>query len=71
MSQSISSGTSNMPIEAQKALKGVSYPVDKRALLDTARSNGADESVLAALETLPEREYESPADISKGLGIEQ
>jgi hypothetical protein len=71
MSDSDSSGAAKRPIDIQKALKGISYPADKQTLLDTARANGADESVLAALEALPEQEYASPADVSKGVGNEE
>ncbi|MEA3172730.1 MAG: hypothetical protein QOF42_141 [Gammaproteobacteria bacterium] len=62
--------TPRSPIEVQKALKGVSYPADKQTLLETARSNGADEDVTAALEALPDGEYASPAEVSKGVGNE-
>jgi hypothetical protein len=71
MSQSDSSGAAKAPIDIQKSLKGISYPADKKTLLDTARSNGADEAVLAALEALPEQKYASPADVSKGVGKEE
>ncbi len=53
-------------IDVQKALKGASYPADKASLLDTAKGNGADDEVLDALERLPEQEYGSPAEVSKG-----
>ncbi|MCP2249260.1 DUF2795 domain-containing protein [Lentzea aerocolonigenes] len=52
------------PIEIQKYLSGVDYPVTKRQLLDKARENGADEDVLAALEKLPERDYNGPNAVS-------
>jgi hypothetical protein len=57
-------------IDVQKALKGASYPADKASLLDTAKGNGADDEVLDALERLPEQEYGSPAEVSKGVGNE-
>jgi hypothetical protein len=52
------------PIEIQKYLSGVDYPVTKQQLLETARSNGADDDVLAALEGLPERDYNGPNAVS-------
>lgn len=52
------------PIEIQKYLSGVDYPVTKQKLLDKARDNGADEDVLAALEKLPERDYNGPNAVS-------
>lgn len=58
-------------IDVQKALKGASYPADKRSLLEKARENGADEEVMEALGALPDREFANPADVSKGVGNEE
>jgi hypothetical protein len=63
-------GSLNKFIDVQKALKGVSYPADKDTLLETARSNGADEEVIDALTALADQEYGSPAEVSKGVGNE-
>ncbi|MFC3896150.1 DUF2795 domain-containing protein [Lentzea rhizosphaerae] len=52
------------PIEIQKYLSGVDYPVTKQNLLDKASENGAGEDVLAALERLPERDYNGPNAVS-------
>lgn len=52
------------PIEIQKYLSGVDYPVTKEQLLEKARDNGAGEDVLAALEKLPERDYNGPNAVS-------
>jgi hypothetical protein len=53
------------PIQLQKALKGTKYPAQKQALLDSAKTNGADESIMAALRELPETDYNRPSDVSK------
>ncbi len=53
------------PIQIQKYLKGVDYPANKRALIDAARDHGADESVCASLEQLPDKEFQTPADVSE------
>ncbi len=52
------------PIQIQKYLKGVDYPTDKETLIQTARQQGADESVCASLEQLPDEEFQTPADVS-------
>ena len=52
------------PIQIQKYLSGVDYPVTKEQLLEKARDNGAGEDVLAALEKLPERDYNGPNAVS-------
>ncbi|MEN3297578.1 MAG: hypothetical protein V7642_6831 [Burkholderiales bacterium] len=56
------------PIQVQKYLKGVDYPVDKRKLLETARKEGADENILKTLEQLPEKKYDAPVDVSQEIG---
>ncbi|ADG20222.1 hypothetical protein QF000_001555 [Paraburkholderia atlantica] len=57
-------------IDVQKALKGASYPADKDSLIETAKANGADDDVLQRLQDLPDQQYQSPADVSKGVGNE-
>ena len=52
------------PIEIQKYLSGVDYPVTKQNLLDKASENGAGEDVLTALERLPECDYNGPNAVS-------
>jgi predicted outer membrane protein len=56
------------PIQIQKYLKGVDYPASKRALLDKARSMGADENICQSLEQLPEEDFQTPADVSQAFG---
>jgi hypothetical protein len=56
------------PIQIQKYLKGVDYPVNKQDLLDHAKQQGADENILSTLEQLSDEEFETPADVSKAIG---
>lgn len=58
------------PIQAQKFLSGVNYPAGRDDLVKNAEQSGADENVLEALRGLDDREYDSPADVSKGIGAE-
>jgi hypothetical protein len=55
------------PIDIQKALGGVSYPARKEDLVSNAEGSGADDTVLEALRGIPDKEYESPADVSKAV----
>src|SRR2546423_8145081 len=48
------------PIQVQKHLGGVDYPVDKATLLDTAKREGADENMMGWLERLPNGSFDSP-----------
>jgi len=55
------------PIQIQKFLGGIDYPVDKKTILSTAKDQGADEPVLKALEAIPDGEYDAPTAISKAV----
>ncbi|MFN8593237.1 MAG: DUF2795 domain-containing protein [Thermomicrobiales bacterium] len=55
------------PIQIQTYLKGVDYPAGKTDLLGRAEQEGADEEVRRALESLPDREFQSPAEVSESL----
>jgi hypothetical protein len=61
-------GNTPNPIELQRALKGVDYPATREQLLDKARQAGADDSITGALEQIPDREYEDPAQVSEAVG---
>jgi hypothetical protein len=53
------------PIEVQKSLKGIDYPVHKKDLIQHAKKLGGSDKVLEALESLPDKEYTTAADVSK------
>ena len=55
------------PIQVQKFLGGMDYPVTKDTILSTAKDSGADEAVLSALGNIPDREYSGPNAISHEL----
>lgn len=59
------------PIQVQKFLKGLDYPADKKAVLDKARSEGADDNVLDTLGRIPDRRYDGPNAISKEIGASE
>jgi Protein of unknown function (DUF2795) len=56
------------PIEVEKHLKGVDYPVNKQELVKHARKQGANKEVLETLKDLPEESFKSPIDVSKAIG---
>ncbi|TWG87258.1 uncharacterized protein DUF2795 [Cupriavidus gilardii J11] len=61
-------GEEPSPIDVQKSLKGLDFPASKEDIVSRARDGGASDDILSELEQLPEREYQTPADISKELG---
>jgi hypothetical protein len=56
------------PIQVQRLLSGVDYPADKRDLVRAATDQGADEETRDTLQQLPDREFDSPADVSSAIG---
>lgn len=56
------------PIQIQKFLGGLDYPVSKQDILDKAKQEGADKKVMDALEQIPEQEYKSPVAVSRAVG---
>jgi Protein of unknown function (DUF2795) len=56
------------PIQVQKFLKGVDYPVNRQQIVDTAKRQGADENVMQALQRLPERQYNGPNAVAEEIG---
>jgi hypothetical protein len=56
------------PAKIQKFLGGLDYPVQKQQLVERAREEGADREVLALIERLPDREYDSPVGVSREIG---
>ncbi|MGB9938364.1 DUF2795 domain-containing protein [Methanosarcina sp.] len=56
------------PIEVQKALKNIDYPVNKKQLIEHAKKHDASREVIEVLEDLPDKEYANAADVSKEFG---
>lgn len=56
------------PIQVEKFLKGLDYPVSKKDLIKYAQQHGADQNVLAVLSRLPDQTYDGPVGVSKAIG---
>jgi hypothetical protein len=53
------------PIEVQKALKDIDYPVHKKDLIKHAKKHDASDKVIEVLEDLPDKEYKNATDVSR------
>lgn len=53
------------PIQVQKYLGGIDYPVSRQQLVDHAKDAGAPEEVLNALQNIPDDEYTSPTQVTE------
>jgi hypothetical protein len=56
------------PVQLQKYLGGLDYPVSKQDLVRRAQEKGADNEVLQTLRSLPTDEFNSPNDVSEAVG---
>ena len=56
-----------IPIDVHLYLVGMPYPASKETIVETARGGGADDNVLEELESLPDREYDSPEDVTAAV----
>lgn len=56
------------PANITHHLKGIDFPANKQDLFQTAQENGADEDILEVLDTMPDVDYESMADVMKAYG---
>lgn len=55
------------PIQIQRYLSGVDYPCNRDGIVRAARSNGADDEVLRALEDMPDRTFNGPNAVSEAV----
>ena len=67
-SQRRSGASTANPIEVQRFLEGVGYPTRKERLAEEARSRGASRDVRETIERLPERQFDSPTEVSEAIG---
>lgn len=56
------------PAQVESYLKGIKFPASKQEIIRQAQDNGADKPALNILESLKDKEYNSPIDISKSIG---
>lgn len=61
-------GKSPSPVDVQKALKGMDYPASKADVVQCAERSHADSHVVDMLKRIPDREYDTPASVSKEVG---
>ncbi|HST72888.1 MULTISPECIES: DUF2795 domain-containing protein [Kocuria] len=55
------------PIELQKHLGGLDYPVSKEDVVRKAEDSGAGDTVLEALRNLPDKTFEKPTDVTEAV----
>lgn len=56
------------PANITHYLKGVDFPASKADLEKCAEQNNAEADVMEVIRALPDEQYESMADVTKGVG---
>ncbi len=56
------------PAQVEKFIKGIKFPASKQQLIEQAEGNNANDDVLNILENVPDKQFNSPVDISKAIG---
>lgn len=54
-----------LPMETEKVLEKVSFPAKKSDIIEEAKRQGVQESIMVNLGMLPDREYKSIDDVRK------
>ena len=55
------------PIEAQKYLEGVEYPLSKQDLIQTAEANGAPQEMIEDLQALGREQVQGPNEVQEAF----
>lgn len=56
------------PSNIARFLKNIDFPCGKDDLVKHAQGNNADEEVLEVLRQMPSQQYQTMADVMKGVG---
>jgi hypothetical protein len=56
------------PAQVEKCIKGLDFPADKQEVIEYASQHGATNEIRQALNSLPERSFDSPVGLSKAIG---
>lgn len=61
-------GVKASPAEVERFLNGIDFPASKQDPIQHAENNNAAEHVMEALNSMPDKQYASAADVAKGIG---
>jgi ABC-type antimicrobial peptide transport system ATPase subunit len=56
-----------LPVEIQKMLKNLDFPIDRSGIIEQARKSKAIPDILRELGMLPDKKYNSAEDIAEEL----
>ena len=56
------------PAQVEKSIKGIKFPASKQDLIQQAEFNDANQDVLNILNNVPDKQFNSPIEISIAIG---
>ncbi len=56
------------PAVVEKSIKGIKFPASKQDLIQQAEDNDANQDILNILNNVPDKQFNSPIDISIAIG---
>jgi ABC-type antimicrobial peptide transport system ATPase subunit len=59
--------TTELPVEIQKMLKNLDFPIERNGIIEQARKSKAIPDILRELGMLPDKNYNSAEDIAEEL----
>jgi Protein of unknown function (DUF2795) len=55
------------PMQLQKVLGDVDFPIDKNTLVQQAKEHGVDDELIRRLRDVPQDRFNSPSDVSEAV----
>jgi Protein of unknown function (DUF2795) len=68
MAKQTSGSDSLAPIDIQRYLIGIDYPVQKNDVIKKAQENNAPDVLVRLLQRMPEGSFNQPIDVMKSFG---
>ncbi|WP_292390026.1 DUF2795 domain-containing protein [Methanosarcina sp. UBA5] len=65
--ESKSEYTTELPVEIQKMLKNLDFPIERNGIIEQARKSKAIPDILRELGMLPDKKYNNAEDIAEEL----
>jgi len=56
------------PAQVEKFIKGIKFPASKQELIEQAEGNNANDDVINILDNVPDKQFNSPIEISIAIG---
>lgn len=62
--------TNISPIQVQRYVSRLKFPITKESLVEKVKESGADKSIISTLEKIPDQSFDSPEEVSNAIGFQ-